>query len=204
MNITCEVQNKEFAYLLDELRKQLLEVSVHFEIWEGLWPTEQVVDVINRYKGFFLPSRDAHLDRFIIKVCNVFSNESNQPSFYRIFSMIDKNATLAPDLNVRSLKKRLRKYNSTLRAIEDHRNKRSAHWDIGVQTQGKPILFGDCKQMLDELQNIFNEICNASTKNTWSFKPTQHGDTNSLLNHLNELMDIHKKRNNELKSITKF
>ncbi len=63
-----------------------------------------------------------------------------------------------------------------------------------IPAQRKPILFGDCKRMLGELQNIFNEISGAATKNLWSFKPIQHGDTNALLNHLNELRAIHKQR----------
>ncbi len=110
-------QTAELKYLLEELRKQLLEASMHFEIWEGLWPTTQVVDVINRYKGFFLPTRNAHIDRFYIKACNVVSNKSSQPSFYRVFSMLNKNANLVPGLDVRSLKKRLKNHKKTLSAI---------------------------------------------------------------------------------------
>lgn len=108
--------------------------------------------------------------------------------------MLNENATLAPGLDVRSLKKRLKSYKKTLRAIEQHRNKKAAHWDMAILAQRKPILFGECKRMLGELQNIFNEISGAATKNVWSFKPIQHGDTNALLNHLNELRSIHKSR----------
>ena len=53
---------KEFENVFEILQKQLLAASVHFRIWEQLWPTEKVVDTINRYKGFFQPTRDAHLD----------------------------------------------------------------------------------------------------------------------------------------------
>ncbi len=189
-----EGQVTEFKSLLEELRKQLLDACIHFEIWEQLWPTKQVVDVINRYKGFFLPARNAHIDRFYIKVCNVVSNKSSQPSFYRVFGILNANTTLAPGLDVRSLKKRLKSHKKTLSAIEQYRNKKGAHWDMEIPVQRKPILFGDCKRMLEELQNIFNEISGAATKNVWSFKPIQHGDTNALLNHLNELRGIHKSR----------
>ncbi|MBN1862405.1 MAG: hypothetical protein JW790_02040 [Dehalococcoidales bacterium] len=203
MDIDDEIKNKEFRSLLEELRKQLLDASIHFEIWEGFWHTTQVVDVINRYNGFFLPTRNAHIDRFYIKVCNVVSSNPSQPSFYRVFSMLNENATLAPDLDIRSLKKRLKSYKKTLKAIEQHRNTKAAHWDMKIQAQRKPILFGECKRMLEELQNIFNEISGAATENVWSFKPIQHGDTNALLNHLNELRIIHKQRINELNSRAK-
>ena len=187
MTIRDGGQVTEFESLLEELRKQLLDACIHFEIWEQLWPTEQVVDVINRYKGFFLPSRNAHVDRFYIKVCNVVSNRLSQPSFYRVFSMLNENATLAPGLDVRALKKQLRSHKNTLSAIRHYRNTRVAHWDTNIQAQQKPILLGDCKRMLEELQQMFNEISGASTRNAWSFKVSQHGDTNALMNHLNEL-----------------
>ena len=189
-----EQQTAVFKTLLEELRKQLLEASIHFDIWEGLWPTAQVVDVINRYKGFFLPTRNAHLDRFFIKVSNVMSNDPRSPSFYRIFKMLDNNPDLAPGIDTRSLRKRLRQHRGVLEGINNHRNTKAAHWDTQQTAQRKSVLFGDSKRMLKELQDIFNEICGASTKNVWSFKVSQHGDTTALLNHLNELRSIHKQQ----------
>jgi len=189
----------KFSYILEELRKQLLDASMHLEIWQELWPTTKVVDVINRYKGFFLPTRNAHIDRFYIKVCNVMSSRSSQPSFYRVFSMLNENAALAPGVDVRSLKKRLESHKNTVNAIQDYRNKRGAHWDVGIQAQRKPVILGNCKRMLAELQDIFNEISGAATKNMWSFEYMQHSDTNTLLNHLNELRVIHKKQIDILK-----
>ena len=183
MNKKSEQQN-DLKNLLEELRKQLLEASIHFDIWESLWPTEQAVDVINRFKGFFLPTRNAHIDRFYIKVCNIVSSKSSQPSFYRVFRILSKDENLVYGLDVRLLKKRINTYKKTLDAIEQHRNKRSAHWDTDVSAQRKPILFGDCKRMLKELQDIFNEISRAVTKNVWSFKPIQHGDTSILMSEL--------------------
>jgi len=184
----------KFSYILDELRKQLLDASMHFEIWQGLWPTTEVVDVINRYKGFFLPTRNAHIDRFYIKVCNVMSSKSSQPSFYRVFSMLNENAALAPGVDVRSLRKRLKSHNKTVNAIKEYRNEKVAHWDTGIQAQRKPVILGDCNRMLAELQDIFNDISRAAAKNMWSFKYLQHDNTNALLNHLNELRIIHKKQ----------
>ena len=55
----------EFKSLLNAVRLQLLDAQMHFDIWEELWPTQEKVDIINAYKGFFLPTRDAHLDRFL-------------------------------------------------------------------------------------------------------------------------------------------
>jgi len=196
-------QTAEFKSLLEELRKQLLDASIYFDIWEQLWPTTQVVDVINRYKGLFMPTRKAILDQFFIKICNVISNDRRSPSFHKVFKMLGTNPNLAPNIDVQSLRKRLKQHRATLTNIDNYRNTRAAHWDIDVAVEKKPVLYGDSKKMLKELQDVFNEISRASTKNRWSFKVSQHGDTTALLNHLNELRIIHKKRIDELDSMTK-
>ena len=171
----------EFRSLIEKLRQELLAASVDFDISIRLFPTAQVVDVINQYIGFFQPTRKAHLDRFIIKVSNLVSNEPRSPSFHRIFRMLDNNPALAPGVDVQSLRKRLMQHKEVLKRIKKYRDKRAAHWDTQEQVQRKPVLFGDSKRMLEELQDIFNEISGAHSGNLWSFKYSQQGDTSSLL-----------------------
>ncbi|OGN97452.1 MAG: hypothetical protein A2Z77_05335 [Chloroflexi bacterium RBG_13_51_36] len=172
---------KEFENVFEILQKQLLAASVHFRIWEQLWPTEKVVDTINRYKGFFQPTRDAHLDRLIIKVSDILSNEPNAPSFYRIFKMLGRNPNLAPDINVREIKKCLRKHKKALEAIKNYRNTRVAHWDTSVKKLNKPVLFGDTKQMLEELKAISNRISASHSNRIHAFRYIEQADTTSLL-----------------------
>jgi hypothetical protein len=178
-------QKAEFENLLEELRKQLLDACVHFDIWEQLWPTEEAVDVINQYKGFFIPTRNAHLDRFFIKVCNILSNDSKSPSFYRILSMIGKNPSLALGIDARAVKNRLNKHKNVLEGIKQYRDTKAAHWDTNISDPRKPVLFGESKKLLKDLQDIFNEISSANSRNVWSFSYSQQGDTYGLLNTLN-------------------
>jgi adenosyl cobinamide kinase/adenosyl cobinamide phosphate guanylyltransferase len=182
MNAKDEEQEAEFRSLLEKLRQQLLAASVHFDVWVQLFPTTQVVDVINQYKGFFQPTREAHLDQFFIKVSNVVSNDPRSPSFHRIFKMLDNNPALASGVDVQLLRKRLEQHKEVLERIKKHRNKRAAHWDTQEQVQRKPVLLGESKRMLEELQGIFNEISGAHSKNVWSFKYSEQSDSSSLLN----------------------
>ena len=117
--------------------------------------------------------------------------------------MLDTNPNLAPNIDVQSLRRRLKQHKVTLKNIDDYRNTRAAHWDIDIAVEKRPVLYGDTKKMLKELQDVFNEISRASANNVWSFKVSQHGDTTALLNNLNELMIIHKKRIDALDSMTK-
>jgi hypothetical protein len=175
-------EQEEFENVFEILRKQLLAASVNLYIWEQLFPTEKVVDIINQYKGFFLPTRAAHLDGLILKVSDIRSTKPNAPSFYRILNMIGINSNLAPDINVREIKKRLRKHKKVVEAIRDYRDKRVAHWDTSFEDEevSKPLLLGT-KKMLGELEDIFNEISASHSSNTWAFRYAQQGDTTSLL-----------------------
>ena len=93
----------------------------------------------------------------------------------------------------------MKQHKATITAIDNYRNTKAAHWDIREQiSERKPVLFGDSKRMLKEMQDIYNEICGAATNEVWSFKTAQYGDSDSLLNHLNELRIIHKNRINDL------
>jgi hypothetical protein len=186
-------EQEEFEDVLEILRKQLLAACTQLYIWEQLWPTEKVVDIINRYKGFFQPTRAAHLDSLIIKVSDILSNKATAPSFYRILNMIGRNSNLAPDINVRAVKQRLRKHKRTSEAIKDFRDKRAAHWDTSVEKLDKPVLLGRTKRMLKELEAIFNQISVSHSSKEWSFKYSQQSDTIALLEALRERLAEDKK-----------
>jgi hypothetical protein len=198
-------EQEEFENVFEILRKQLLNASVNFYIWEQLFPTEKVVDIINRYIGFFQPTREAHLDGLIIKVSEILSNRHNAASVYRILNMIGRNPNLAPDINVHEIRKRLRNHKKVVEAIKDYRNKRVAHWDTtgvkergvpeyaGIKRLGKPVFFGETKEMLAELQAIYNRISASHSKETHAFRYGQQGDTISLLEALKKRLAEDKK-----------
>jgi hypothetical protein len=183
-------EQEEFEDIFGILQRQLLAASVHFYIWEQLWPTEKVVATINQYKGFFQPTRDAHNDRFINKVSVVMSNDRNAPSFYRILNMIGRNSNLAADVNVREVKARLRKHRKVLKAIKDFRNKRVDHWDTRVEGLRRPVLYGDAKRMLEDLRKISNEISRSHSGSIHAFRYIEERDTNSLLEALKRKRDL--------------
>lgn len=165
------------------LRVQLLQAHTHFHIWEHLWPTEEVVGVINQYKGFFLPARDAHLNTFVVKATNVVK-PSEDASFERLFTILDNAPYLAPEIDVNSLRERLKKLEPIILAIEDARHA-FAHTRIKASKPRTSYTYGQAKKVLEELQIIFNEIHRSFTGgHVWSFKMLQHDDTYHVLNRL--------------------
>jgi hypothetical protein len=195
--------SKEFGYILEELRKQLFDADKYFDIFEQLWPTPEAVDTINRYRGFFIPVRQALFDQFTIKICNVTGNDRRLPSFHNIFKMLILDPSLAPGIDVRSLRRRLKQLKPILDAIYDYRNTKAAHWDIEMKGNSKPILYGQTRKMLKELENIFNKISSVGPKKSWSFQYVQHRDATALVRHLDELRTVHKKQIDELMTQTR-
>lgn len=178
-----QTQISEFKSLLEELRRQILDAQIHFDIWEKLWPTGENVGVINSYKGFFIPTRNAHLDRFFIRVSNAVDADPRSPSFYRVLRMLTTKGDLAPRIDVRSLRNRLKKLKDLLRRIKQYRNKRAAHWDtdaIGLDA----VHVGESRSLLDELESIYNEINSAHNGTVWSFTIPEYRDTDRILNRL--------------------
>lgn len=198
-------EREEFESVFEILQKQLLNASTSFYIWEQLFPTEKVINILNRYIGFFQPTREAHLDGLIIKVSEILSDRHDAASFYRILNMIGRNPSLAPSINVHEIRKRLRNHRKVVEAIKDYRNKRVAHWDIssakkrvppeyaGIKRLGKPVFFGETKQMLAELQAIYNKISASHSERIYAFRYGQQGDTVSLLQALKERLAEDKK-----------
>ena len=190
------VEQNNFEYIFGELQKQLLKASVHFDIVEKLWPTEQTVDIINRYIGFFGPTREAHFDRFILKISDSLSSSQKSPTFYRVLKMISNNPDLALKINVQEIKRRLKNHRAALKAITNYRNTRVAHWDTTV-SETESVLYGNSRRLLEELKDIFNEINASHSKSVLSFRYSQQGDTINLLETLKrQLAQDQEKINN--------
>jgi hypothetical protein len=187
--------DQEFKLRLEKLRKQILAASIHFDICIDLWPTEERVNVINRYRGYFIPARSAHFNQFAIIIHEIFSNRENAPSFYNVFKMIRLNPNLTPGLELRLLGMRLRQHNKTKDAIMEYRNGTAAHSYVLLDTEEKaleknekperkPIIFGETRKLIKEMQEIFNMISRAHSHNLWSFEPLEHNDTKHILDTL--------------------
>jgi len=188
------IENK-FIYLLDKVRKQILAANIHFNICIELWPTKERVNVINRYRGYFIPARSAHFNQFAIIIHEIFSTRANAPSFYNVFKMIRIKPKLTPAIKLRLLERRLKQYNKIKDAIMDYRNKTAAHSYVVLGVDGrllvnqeklkrKPIVFGDTKKLLEEMRDLFNTISRAHSKDIWSFEPLEHDHTKYMLDKL--------------------
>ena len=179
----------DFESLIEEVRKQLLAAQTHFDIWEALYfRSEDVAAVLDMYKGFFVPTIDAHVTVFFIKALNVVDSDKRAPSFHRVFRMIERDSTLAPGLSLEALLHRLEKQQDTLDRLKSVRNKRAAHWD--TKSEPDTVLVEESRTLLQELQSIFNDIHNAHAGSMWRFKLLDDHHTGDVVLALKEYLDI--------------
>ena len=145
-----------FDRLMEEIGSQLVQAQSSFDIWQALWPTENVVDTVNAYRGFFIPTRDAHRDRFFTKAVTVAKPGRSAPSLHRLLEMIRKDGSLAPGVEAASLTARLRVLKPRVDKAESLRNRRAAHWD--TEQQPDKVTLGEFRAFLTELQDVYNEV----------------------------------------------
>lgn len=168
--------------LLDAVRRQIFDAQTHFDIYLALWPTPEMVDTLNYWRGFFVPTRHAHYERFLIKVSNSLDKKDKRAaSLYRLLTFLGQDGSVHSTVNVEQLMQRLEALNSTFESIKEYRDKRAAHYDWDTSLSSSPVQVGQAKELLAELETIFNDISAALRGNVWSFRPSQHSHTDNLM-----------------------
>lgn len=193
MDTKVKNERKTFENVVENMRNKIHEASVHFFIWEKLYSSEDVVDIVERYKGFFVPTRLAHRDRFVSKVSDITSTDIDAPSIYHVLKMIERNQELAPDVDVGELRRKLKKHKQILRAINYFRNKRVDHWNTTVEKMTQPVFYGRAKKMLEDLREICDEITGANSGDMDDFGFVEKSGTICILEALKEKIAEEKK-----------
>lgn len=166
---------------MEPIRVQLVEAQVCFDVWLDTFPTEEVVGLINQYKGFFMPARAAFLDRCFIKIANVTDKKGKKaPSLYRLLDRVEENPSLSTHLNVEHLRKRMDDNHEVEKKVRRYRDKRAAHREERASLQ--PVHIGEVRGLLQDTESVFNEVYGAIFPgNRQHFELLERPHTKSLL-----------------------
>ena len=178
----------KFEEVLRLVWSHLITANVHLTIWEELRSTPDREKLCDTYPGFFSWTRDAHVDRFIHKICVVTDTASSQPSIPKLANMIQAHPNLAPGID----------FNTVLQRIEDHakvrdeirvvRDKRSSHWDLKAVPPEPNV--AECRELIAELKSILDDLWNTHQPNPtggrdiYSLTPIEHNHTKYVLDKL--------------------
>ena len=186
----AQVPKQKFNEILRVVRSHLFAANVHLTIWEELRATPDREKLCDTYQGFFSWTRDAHVDRFIHKVCVVTDTDPSQPSIPKLTNMIQSHPTLAPDIDYRDLTTRLENHAQPRDEIREVRNRRSSHWDLRKAPPEPKV--AQCQALITELNSILEDIWNAHEPSPTGGRvhlrldPTEHSHTSYVLDMLTE------------------
>ena len=188
----AEIPVAKFKEILRLVWSHLTAANVHLTIWEELRSTQERQKLCDTYSGFFYWTRDAHVDRFINKVCVVTDTDKEQPSVVKLANMIQAHPTLAKGMDCKLVFQRLENHSQTRDQIRAVRDRRSSHWDIN-KVPPEPNI-AECRALLMELSSILDDIWNAHEPNPnggrsiYSVVPTGHAHTAYVLDKLTSTM----------------
>lgn len=179
-------EQTKFEILLDNIRIQLLEAQISFDIFLALSGPEDdaVSGTVGSYIGFFEPTRAALRDRILIKVANVTETKRKKaPSVYSLIKMLETDPLLAPLLDTADLRTRMENLKIVAGKVRRLRDKTAAHLELGANPED--VYIHEIRDMLVGLETVFNATYKAlHPGETWSFTPVQSSDTKNLLDSL--------------------
>ena len=89
---------------LQELQSQLFLCIIAYEVYIGIWPTEQIVDVLNRHRGFFIPVRNSLWQAIMMGLAKVFDRDKRTMSLRNLLRTAEQQMDkLVPHLAIKDI-----------------------------------------------------------------------------------------------------
>lgn len=186
------VPSKRFESLLQILWEHLVAANTHLDIWEQLRATAEREKLCDTYAGFFYWTRDAHIDRFVNKICVVTDTDLTQPGVEKLACMVLSHPSLAPGIDPAVVRQRLDSHEQAIREIRELRNRRSSHWDTKKLPPEPDIaqaraLVAELKAILEDLSNAHEPLPDGARQH-FSLEPLGHSHTAYVLDTLTQAM----------------
>ena len=186
------MNRNEFKRQLDELQRQIFRAIVSYQVRLALWETPGVVDILNRYRGFFIPVRDALYGTMFMGFAKVFDHDSRTVSLKNLMKIAKEDVTdLVPNMTrkkIDELEQRLSQHDDILKAIKRLRDQHFAHLDAAPKPK-LPLIKKDVDQMIKTLEDVFNQLSQGHDGSvySWSYQANQSAwETSEILRILSE------------------
>jgi hypothetical protein len=186
------MDRREFARQLNQLQREIFRAIVSYQVRLALWETPEVVDILNRYRGFLIPVRDALYGSMVMGFAKVFDPDSRTMSLKNLLKVAKGNAAnLVPNMtreDIEQLEQCLSQHDAVLKAIKRLRDQHLAHLDA-TPKPGLPVIRKDVDQMIETLEEVFNQLSKGHDKSvySWSYQANRSAwETSEILRILSE------------------
>ncbi|MFZ7131318.1 MAG: hypothetical protein ACOWWR_03065 [Eubacteriales bacterium] len=183
------MNKKEFSNRRDKLQKEIFNTLLAYKVYLSIWPTEEVIEVFNRYKDFFQPVRIALYYKWTMGLANIFDNNSRTASITNLLNIAINNKEKLVQNNLKGnsievedlmqnlslddlikLQADLLEHEITLEKIKKERDQYLAHIDSNPKPLSKKLK-GDIDSLFGAVKATFNKLSSGHDGNlfSWSF-----------------------------------
>ncbi len=162
---------EEFATTLKVVNAEITNLIGVRTAYFETWPTEERVDDINRYRGYFLPVRSAMQQNMLLAPARIVDKDTRTASFPNLIAAIKANPNLLPHADsdlLEILEQRVAKIAQTIEKLITIRNKTLAHKDREGDVPS--VTKAELDQLIEELVAVSNDLSSASDRSVTSWK----------------------------------
>lgn len=191
------MEQNEFSRQLKEFQSHWFHTIVAYEVYFKIWPTEQIIDVLNRHRGFFIPVRNSLYERVMMGFAKVFDRDPRTMSLRNLIDTAQRQMELVPELtleNIQNMNTELSKHEAAVSSLKCLRDQRLAHLDAKPQSF-PPLLKGQLDSLVVTVGEAFNQLSagHSGSLYDWSFQLSESASqTDTILNILQNALDRHK------------
>ncbi len=189
------MDRNEFQKQLEDLRKEIFNAIVTYEVYIATWPTEDAVDIINRYKSFFFPVRISLYNMFMLGFRRIFDRDPRTMSLHNLLIEAQTDTfQLVPHLDqsdIQVIQAELSQHNKTLTKIKDLCDQYLAHRDANPKLSDLPQK-AEVDALMNTIEKAFNKLSEGhhQTVTSYDFAKRQGAwITSEVLRVLKEDMD---------------
>jgi len=118
-------------------------------------------EALNRYRGFFLPARDALLWMSLLQFAKVFDRDPRTASLRNLLNAAKTNqAQLAPSSTTEELNnigQEIDNKQEILERLQRVRSQRIAHHDA-IKSGDSSVLYGEVRQLVEDIKSMYNKL----------------------------------------------
>ena len=156
------MERQEFKRQLVELGTVISDGIAYFSAWRGLMVEDEVsAHALNRYRGLFLPARNALAWMTLMQFAKVFDRDLRTVSLRNLLSAAKKNreslTPYATEEDLRQIGQNVDTSEGLLDRLKRFRDQRIAHHDA-IIAGDVSLSYGDVQQLVEEIKSMYNSF----------------------------------------------
>lgn len=168
------MERSEFKRQLDELGTIITDSIAYFLAWQGLMVDDEVsAHALNRYRGLFLPARNALLWMTLMQLAKVFDRDTRAVSMRNLYTAAENNrknlTPYATEEDLRDIGQKIDTSESLLKRLKGFRDQRLAHHDA-IVAGDVSLPYGDVRKLVEEIKSMYNSLTRGHDRSTTAFE----------------------------------